>query len=370
MSTLKLSRMGLTDGIILIVFLSISRFFLITSTEAIKLSAGLAWYLYLISTLVTLIIGLALINILKNFEGDLLAMTERLLGKSWFYIIGIYYALLFLSNCTVLTRKFSENIAQVGFRDIDIIVVIFLYVLIMSISTYFGIEVLARGAYLLIPFIIFLTAFILVLIIPLFNVHNLAPWQGTGIGNVTLYGMASAGANSGVIIIAILAPSFQDFITKAKSVFYGSIIGGLYKMTCITTILLAIGVERSKEMLIPFYELASLAYFDKSFQRFEDLTVFLWIFVGLISIGVSAWVTLYLVARMLKLSDIKPLIPLLSIIVFSTATFAENALSIIDFDLGFLKIYHGLSMYVFPIILLFMFYKQKLKLLFKKNSAV
>lgn len=341
-------RMSISDGVALVVFMLISRLFLANTAEAVNQGAGLAWLHYAVAAVPALVAGLVLIFLQNRCGGDLLSTVEILLGKNSFYLVGIFYVAIFLFNSVFLTRQISENSLLIGLKDIDLALIAALYVAASGISVYFGLEALARTAYILLPVIVGWMFFIFAMLIPYYNIYNLAPWQGTGASTVIYHGLANAGANIGVLIIPILAPFFQNLRTKVESVFWGSAAAALLKILFVIVFLLTIGVETGREIINPFYEISSMAYFDKYFERLESFTVFLLVFLGITGIGVSMYIVLYLTARMFDLPTARPLIPLLSVIVYYLARLPDNAMSALEADLFTVKVYFGLGLYVVP----------------------
>ena len=351
MNHFKLGRMGATEGAMLLILTLEGRVMLAAVPEAVNQGAALAWLIYLIAGVSAFLAGASLVLLQNKFSGDLLHACQTLLGKPGFYLVGGLYALMFMTNGALLLRQFASSNWQFGLATIPIQVIVFIYAVLAGLSIYFGLEALARAAYVLFPAMLAWLLFIYVSITSSYNIYNLFPWEGLGLAQAAKQGLLWSGTNVSIVLIAILAPAFQDLRTKLQCVFWGAAISTGLKIIFVLVFLLTIGVEVGREKIIAFFDVASLVYFDKSFQHIEDFTTLIWTFLGVGAVGLNMYVFLYLLLRMFSLPTIRPLVPSAGVLFFALAVLPYNIMDLLNLDFLIFKTFFNLGIYLIPALL-------------------
>jgi spore germination protein KB len=210
------------------------------------------------------------------------------------------------------------------------------------------------------PFAFTLFAILLALLIPEYNAYNLLPWQGTGLSRAIKEGITHGGVNTGAMILAILAPAFQNVQTLRTATVLGITLTGLLRASLVLVFTLVFGVQVGREKVIPFYEMARLVYLSRFIQHIEALLIILWVIVGVISIAASLYVSVYLVVRLLKLPAMQPMIPVSTIIMVELAQLQPDVISVIRLDNQATGSWLNTGVYLIPILLtLLTFWKRK-----------
>jgi hypothetical protein len=361
--------MNVTDGMIIIFFMLMARILLPGITEEVNLAASFAWITPMIALLTALTIGMGLVFLQDKCGGqDLLHTSQLLLGKTGFYLVGVFYAAGFLGNSSLLMRQFAENSALLGLAEVPLPIITVVYTITIGICLYFEIETITKTSFILFHFIIFWLFFIYFIVAPYYNFYNLLPWQGNGVGVTVYHGLENVGINIGVLAIIILAPYFKDLRSRTSGIFWGSLITILAKTCFILVFLLTLGVEVSREKINPFFEISSMAYFDRYFERLEAFSILLLVFIGIASISMSSYLSLYLIKRMFNLPTVKPLIPTWCVIIYLIAMLPESAMAAVTTDVAMHKFFGAGGMYVIPGILGSVFFLRR-KSLFANSES-
>jgi hypothetical protein len=357
-------RLNAVDGMTIIFFTLIARLLLPAAAEEVNLGAGFVWFTLLLSLSTALLAGLGVIFLQNKCGGeDLLHTSQILLGKPGFYLVGLFYATVFLVNSGLLMRQFADNSALLGLSEIHLPTITILYTITIGICLYFGIEAITKTSFILFHFIIFWLFFIFIIVIPYYNVYNLLPWQGMGLKTGFQHGLENAGFNIGIFSIVILAPFFKNFKSRTSSMFWGYLLTMITKVSFMLVFLLTLGVEAAKEKINPFFEISSMAYFDRYFERLESFSILLLVFIALASISMNAYLALYLLARMLKLPTEKPLIPTWCLIIYAISLLPETSITTIAFDGFLIKFFSAGGIFFIPILLAIAFFLKRKTLL-------
>ena len=339
--------MGTAEGLSLIFIMTIPHIFLSMPAITVEKAGCIAWATILMGSAVDLISLSLLALIFKKIPGDLVAMSEQLLGKAAAKIICFYYLIMFFSLAVFWIREFAENTLLTALPSINFHVAIIWYGLSAAVIIYAGIEAICRGTYLLLSFIVGGLTIVLIAVYPFYEVNDLFPWQGYGLDRFFLQSIVVIGGNAGAIAIAIFAPSFQTMRNLNMSAVFGLGISSVLKSLTIIVLIMVFGTKVTSEKTLPFFEIARLVYFSRYIQRIESLFIVLLVIVGMLAIAVSIFTCLYLIARLADLPTIRPLILAVTLIAMMIAILPPDLITV-----NILEIYMYSFYYTFGIILI------------------
>ncbi|MBP2654810.1 MAG: spore germination protein (amino acid permease) [Firmicutes bacterium] len=343
-------RMGTAEGIGLAVIMTINSVLMSSPSFILEKMGSLAWAVPFISGTIIISSLFLLAHVFNRFPGDLVSTTEQLFGKVAARVIGVYYIFAFFFQAFSLTREYSENTLLIALPYIDLDTAILWYGLGAAVIVYTGIETIARVIYLALPFIVSLILILLFTSYSLWEVNYLFPWQGYGLNQVAENSVGLSGMNVGIIILAVLAPSFQTARTLKAAAVFG--VGGasILHSFIFVVFIMVFGLKVGTEKILPLYEIARVAYLNRYVQHIESLFIVIWVIVGILSITACLFAGIFLLSRLANFSTIRPLIP--------AATFIIVEFSLLPPDLTALiklasKIYLSgfLGAVIFPIIL-------------------
>jgi spore germination protein KB len=325
-------RMGVAEGIGLTFVVMLPRVFLSSPAVTIATVNNLAWSAPLLNWAAALAMFYLLAAVTARTKGGLYEVSEQLLGRAAAWVLAFFYAVLFLLDATSLLRQFAENTLLTALPAAEFRVIIFWYILFAAVLVYFGIEGLARASYLVMPFIVGGVVAVIMLLIPFYDIYRLLPWQGAGLGSAVQRGLELAGLNLGIMLLFVLAPSFQKPATMKTAAVFGGSISALLRSLVIFFFLIAFGVGEGMEKTLPFYEMSRLVYLSRYVQRIESLFIIIWVITGLLAIAINLFVALYLIARSLELPSIRPLVPVVAMIMVNMAVLPPDLSSVVAAD--------------------------------------
>lgn len=356
-------KMGMADAMSLVCFATLARVFLTGLPRLAEEAAGLEWLVIFVASLFTAVMAYLLLFVRAQIHGDLIEMTERLIGRPGAWAVGLYYIFMFHSNVVVLLRQYAENTLLTAIPNIDFQQALLWYAVPAAIILYLGIEVIARGIWLLTP-IIFLS-FILTWIMaaPFYQYLNLAPWMGTGLAKVAKTSVLGAGFDVGIIVIFILAPAFQNTRTMKIGIVFG--LGLSTAIKCITALcyIMAFGDIVGAEKILPFFELSRLVYLGRYIQHIESIFILTWVIGGIIFVAISMYMGLFLIGRLLGMPTFRPLIPVFTVILTQLAMIPPSIDDVIKLDALWIQL-GNIGIYIIPVILLLVTFIRK-----KRRSA-
>ncbi|MBP2652040.1 MAG: spore germination protein (amino acid permease) [Firmicutes bacterium] len=322
-------RMGTSEGIGLAVIMTITSIFVSSPAFILEKMGPLAWVLPLIAGTIIISSIFLLAHIFSRFPGNLISITEQLLGKAAANVICLYYIFVFFSLAFMGLREFSENTLLIALPLVDFNTAILWYGLGAAVIVYAGIETIGRVIYLALPFIIGLILISLIATYPLWEVNYLFPWQGYGINQIAENSVGLVGMQVGVIILAIFASSFQTARTIKTAAIFG--VGGICILHSVFFIvfIMVFGTKVGMERFLPLFELARLVYLNHYIQHIEAIFIFLWVIVGIVSIAASLFASLFLISRLANLATIRPLIPAITFIIVELSCLPPDVTTII-----------------------------------------
>jgi len=343
-------NMGIAAGTALVFAVTIPRMFLTSPASRLVEDAQIAWLSVGVSAGAAMIMIKVLLYIISRTGGDLIDGVRRLLGNSAAWLVTLVYIAIFLANTVLLLREFAENTLLTALPLSEFSLVTIWYAVWVTVFIYFGIEVVGRVAYMVLPFLVASMLLIVILLIPFYNVYQLVPWQGNGLENAIYHGLTMAGANVGAVILTIYAREFQQAKTTAQALAFG--LGGsmLLKMVYAQSYLMTFGVYVGQEKILPFFEMARLVYLNRFLQRIEALLIALWVMVSILAIAISLYTAVYLIARILELPSGRPIVPLVAAIVANIAMMPPDIITVLGYEKPYLYISSAV-IYAIPAVL-------------------
>lgn len=344
--------MGVAAGISLALLITFPFIFLTTPAQTVETGAGLAWLIPLISGAPAVIMLLAILYIMDKVSGDFYTVCRKLVGRVGAWAVAVYYITLFFCDAVLLLRQFAENTLLTALPRIEFSYVIVLYMAVAAIITYIGLEGILRANYIITPFGVLGLLIVMLLLTPFCNVYNLLPWQGTGLDKVIPAGFLVAGAQAGVFALVILAPYFQNLKTIRTAMVLGLGMSAILKSLTVLVFLLVFCTTAAVEKVLPFYEMTRLVYLSRYLQRIDSLFILLWVMIGVLAIAINFYMGHYLITRLLNLPTMRPLIPIVSVIIAELAMLPPDITTVITLDGVIITSYFNIGMYIIPSILI------------------
>jgi spore germination protein KB len=353
MNEVQTGKLGVAEGIALVFSIVMPRVFLSTISNLLEQDGQIIWLSMAVYSVVPLGILLMMVYVCNRVSGNIFMVCRQLIGKMGAWLVVGSYSVMFLSNSTLILRLYAEYTLQTALPRVEFQLVIVWYAVSAGILCYLGIEALTRSSSIIMPFSIAGLVIVLLLLTPFYIGYNLTPWQGNGIMQAVRTGISGAGYNIGILSLILLAPAFQNTETIKKAAFYVLSYTGLLRIGFILVYIMVFGVAVGAEKTMPLFELARLVYLNQYIQRIEALFIIVWVMFGLLAVAGSLYISLYLIAVLLKLPTIRPIVPLGVILTANLAMMPPDIGYVLTVD-QHLIILFNIGIYVFPAILFVM----------------
>lgn len=325
-------RMGVAEGIGLVFSITFPLVFLSTPANLAEAAGPASWATPLLGGVGAGVLLWLQQSLIKRYGGDLLSISEHLLGTLGTYAVSFFYLFSLYASACLWTRQFAENTLLTALPNVEFSKIVFFYGLSAMLLVYLGIEACSRASYLILPFAIGGLLLVFAGLTPVLRPLYLFPLLGNGLSSVISPTLFLIGSHAPVVLLIILAPAFQNPQTIQAVMLFGiggsSIIRALINAVYIAVFSAAIGLEKT----LPFYEMTRLIYINRYVQRLEALFILLWVMLGVLGIAACLYATLYLLTRLFKLPTQKPLLFPVGLIMIVIASLPPDAGVVSSFE--------------------------------------
>ncbi|MBZ4654305.1 MAG: spore germination protein [Peptococcaceae bacterium] len=287
-------------------------------TPAIRYGERDAWLGNTIATGLGMIISLMLYLLISKFPGKnlgeiLTALLGPLLGKvilSGFILYAILLGAFVLNNIESL---FSTVIIPETPR--------WVFALTMSLATGFvvakGLEVAARCCHVVTPLVVLAFSFMVLAAAPQLNFNYLRPFFAAGFVNISkVVIIITAFPYGEMILLSFLAPQVQDTKKILPALLSGTALSGFFLILRPVYAIGIFGAHEAAQLNFPVYFVARSIVLGEFVERVEILLVFAWFFTTFIKLAVCMLASLWGLAYLFNLKDIKGLVYPFSLFLF------------------------------------------------------
>ena len=311
------------------------------------------WYMTLISAAVALIGFMFIYLLLKRFpDKDLAEIFDLSLGRFFGFLFSAILAIYLLFIAVTRLAEFTEVMKVYVFPFSPNWYIIGIFVACVYVMSRLGLESMARFAKLMIYFM--MAGFVVVLLLGFqnYNINNIYPIFGSGLGKVIITGITRSSVYGEVIILAVFASSFQGVKYIKKEGIIGIVISAVTFALSIFAYTLTFPYSISQEITAPMYEMATLVDYGRFLQRVEPLFLFNWINSALISTTVIFYAFVWMFCKMFRIEDKMPVVLGGAVILYALAAMHKNIITVIAEDVQFLRSFGSLFMFGLPLITL------------------
>lgn len=344
-------KMGAAQGTVLVFTAPFISFFLSMWSVLVDQAATIAWCVPMIGAISAIPAFLTLFFVMQRVPGDLYQVSERLVGKIGAKLITLYLIITFFIDGVLTVRQFAENTLITAIPGLNIFIVAGWYLLVAAIFVYLGIETISRAAYVVLPMGIAAILLLLLMLYNKFNLYQFWPWLGEGVPEVLKTGFLSSGFFLHVIILAILAPSFQNLKTIRTAFWLGTGLSAFVRTITLFVYIGVYGVAVGREKILPFYEMARLIYISRYLQRVEAFFIILWVIFGIGAIAIDLYVVTYLLTRLFNLPALRPLILTVTIIMSQVALMPSDIATTVELNVMADTVFFTSGVFAIPAIL-------------------
>lgn len=325
------------------------------------------WIMLLLSIPYTLIIGFPMIYLSNKFNDlTIIEYSEKILGKYIGKIVGIYYTGFLLMSCVIIVATFVEILDTTMFIETPTWVTAIIMLLTCTYISYKGLEPIARGAEVFVPFIL---GVILLFIILGYNIYDftvlLPVLKDSTFKELNVGAIDRSIKFSDIIILAMVTPHLERK-EDIKKIYVKSIIYSLIIILLLTiTTQAALGIEYAKHTIFPFFTFNRLINLFDFIQRIDVLSVVGWIMGNIGKIAGYLYFTTVAFRQTINKQKNQPYIIPMAIIILITTVLIKNKRSLLS--AGKLLEYvilvtSAITIFIIPLITVIVYFFRRKKL--------
>ncbi len=282
---------------------------------------------------IAILISYIIYRLLKNFGSeDIIDISEYLGGKVFKSIIGIIFIFYFILSSASLLREFCEGLHIVFFPMTSTIYIIIPFIFVMIINNLLSFVSNAKTISVVFPVVLASVVFLFIGNLSHFSYENIYPIFGKGFVNTFITGIGNIGAFGGISCLYFLPP-FLKQPNKLKKICISSIIiGTIYLILAISTILLMFSIFVGAGQVLPLYSSARYIEFNTFFQRLESLFMVIWILEICCYLIIANRFSINIIKKIANLEGEKSLAFIVPIFIFGVSLLFKNYATIKYFE--------------------------------------
>ncbi|KUO77688.1 MAG: hypothetical protein APF77_13175 [Clostridia bacterium BRH_c25] len=306
-------------------------------------------------------------SILKKYKDQSMAeIITTIMGRYLGKLVLVLYLLWVVLLLTLYTRYYAERLTSSIYPNINNNVLIILTLIPIAYMLRSGFTVIARMSEILLPFVGAMLVMLSIFLLPKIRTDNILPVYFNDIVPIVKASFASTGILSYLFLLFFLS----DKIVNMKSFKAFGYIATYINISSLILVMFitigVLGVSVARRAPLPVLITVKQASLMDTIENIEAIIIAIWIFTDFTLISTFFVVTLNLIKSIFKLSDTRPLINILAILIY----FLSMGISSTKFELEEFSntLFIPLSMllgYGFPIVLLVL---SKLKKGVKSNT--
>jgi spore germination protein KB len=237
------------------------------------------WIMLLLSIPYTIILGLPMLYLNNKFNNlTIIEYTEKILGKVVGKIVAFCYTGFLLLFCIINVATLVEILNTTMFIETPTWVTAAIMLLTCVYISFKGLEPIARGAEIFVPFILGVILLFMVLGYKNYDFTVLLPiLKDSTFKELNIGALDRSVKFSDIIILAMITPHLEkkEELNKIyiKSIIYSLII----ILLLVITTQAALGIEYAKHTSFPFFTFNRLINLFNFIQRIDVLSVVAWI---------------------------------------------------------------------------------------------
>ncbi len=315
-----------------------------------------AWLSVIIYTLLALAVFYVTARLyLKTGRISIIAQAEAVGGRVFRMIVGIFSIALIMVTIAPMVRAFPEAIKTVLLQNTNMLTIVASLAVASFFGAWLGIEALGRATAIFLPVAAFFILSFFVLLAPYYDVNNLFPFSfyDVSIGNTSSFSLFSD-----IFVLNFLLPYTGDMKRVKNCGIAALIISGITGTLIVLTYCLVYPFPASSRFIVPIYQLARMVKIGTYFQRLESVFEFVWSISILIYCAIYLFVMCDIFKKSFALSDYKPLIMPILVILLRLVFWEESYLGALRSDFVASNILYPI-MYILPLFIGVLYYKKQ-----------
>ena len=279
-----------------------------TPTNFIQKEMNASWIVVILSGILFFIPFLIIIHLLHKYQKkNLVDLLFIILGKPIGMIVAIVLWFMVLSATVINSRSYVDILNTMFFPETPIII---LYLILIGTSlslARFGIDVIGRISWLLLPYIKFSLLLLIIFTLKELRFGRIFPIFGPGIVELFKEGINRVSLFGELFIFAAIFPLVKNF----KEYRNGNILAMIFLIIEISMFFLVFATffefASAQNVLYPFHELTRFVRFG-AVSHIETFFLAFWLAATFIRYSIYLYLLTYMFSYLLNMKDFKPLL--------------------------------------------------------------
>ncbi|MCX7749476.1 MAG: spore germination protein [Clostridia bacterium] len=331
---------------------TISSKVLLTSPRVVAENVGTAGYIMTLVSAFTALVGFFIIyRLVKRFHGENLnGILVRVYGKFLGNALALLVAAVFFLIGSSFLREFIELLKSYEMVMSPPSYLAGIAVVVIAVLAVLGLETITRVNYLFSTVVWGAMLFLFILSMKYFRFYFIAPIFGEGLDKILYHGVMRSSALGEVLLLAVISHSIQGSKEFKKAGLMGIGVSSWIVVTSFVTFTLSFPYFITREFTSPLYQLSRVIEYGTFFQRFEALFLVTWSMIAVLSMSIYFYISISLIARVLKLDNYKPLIWPLIYIFFAVSLYPDSIFEVIYGYINVIRQYAWTVFFGLPLI--------------------
>lgn len=210
-------------------------------------------------------------------NSDLLDVCEYTAGKTIRNIYTILFMIYLFTVSAFVIRIFAESLVLIYFPNMDVDMIVLIFIIITSIMNILGFKSIARASVIIFPIILVAFIFVFVSSSSSFVPERALPILGYGFNETFLSGLSNIFAFSSALIIVMIAPYINEGNRMRNVSFISLFIYGLSILGGIITMLFIMPSIDNLNNTLAVYILAKRVTIGNFIQSIDAVFILVWI---------------------------------------------------------------------------------------------
>lgn len=273
-----------------------------------KVAAQDSWMSVILITAVGMAAGAVIAVLGARFPDKTIVQYGGLVaGRILGWAIGLLYAAFFLFINTFIIREFSEMMVTMFLPETPLLVFSVGLVMVSAYAVRCGLEVLARANEIAVPVILGLLLLIVALISPEMQFKHFTPALEKGLLPVLKGAYPIAVFFTETMVMLMFIPYMNSPRKAGVTIFRGVAIIGLFQLMAVAASIAVLGARTARTQF-PTLTLARQVSIAELIERVEPFIMLIWVFGGVMKVGVFYYCCVLATAQWLNLKEYKALV--------------------------------------------------------------
>ncbi|WP_436663854.1 GerAB/ArcD/ProY family transporter [Alicyclobacillus acidoterrestris] len=315
-----------------------------------------AWMEPIVSGALTLVLFYFVEWLMRKYYAqlDIVEVSKEVFGRVIAALLAMIFAAYFICTTAMVVREFTENVIMTVLPSTPILLVGAVFMGAVGYIAYAGLEGISRTAYIFLPILLIGLVGVCVATMNWWHPAMLLPCWGTGIPRVLTGSLEYSSVFSNVLLLTIIYKHAHNPRQMRRIGSVSITVSTLLLCLLIITYHMVFPAVESEQVSFALYRLARLIYLGPFFQRLESVFIFLWVTAATVKMAVTLWCSAYLLGKAFGWPTYRPGIPILALLSWSIAMWADSWVQVVDLDGRYLLRWGWTVVFVLPIVVLLM----------------